>query len=103
MVRYGGLFATRWKNEHLPQARRALGQEQNHDTTAAELEPPVSLGTWRERQQAETGTDPLRCSHCGQSMVLREVAFGPHKRIEELFRAAGHPLRPLSPALAMGP
>jgi hypothetical protein len=64
---------------------------------------PDSLGTWRERRQGETGVDPLRCSHRGQSMHLKEVAFGPHNRIEQLFRSAGHPLKPFSPALAMGP
>ena len=107
MVRYSGLFATRWRSRYLTQARRALGQQERpSEISTAETEPaerPVSLGTWRERRQAETGTDPLQCSRCARSMVLREVAFGPHKRIEQLFRAAGHPLRPTSPALAMGP
>ena len=102
MVRYGGIFATRWRSEYLPQARRALGQEYNLPDTAAD-ETPVSLGSWRERRHAETGVDPLRCSHCCQPMLLQEVAFGPHRRIEELFRSAGHPLKPVSPALAMGP
>lgn len=105
MVRYGGLFATRWRADHLDRARRALGQEQ-HGIQAADgddVDAPVSLATWRERRQAETGIDPLRCSHCGRSMVLEEVAFGTHHRIEQIFRAAGHPLRPTSPALAMGP
>jgi hypothetical protein len=103
MVRYSGLFATRWRREYLAQARRALGQEPDTAAAEAEADTPDSLTTWRERRQAETGVDPLRCSHCGRSMQLREVAFGPHKRIEKLFRAAGHPLKPFSPALAMGP
>jgi hypothetical protein len=102
MVRYGGLFATRWRAQHLADARRALG----HDLPASEPEStptPVSLSTWRERRQAQDGADPLRCSHCGRSMQLREVAFGPHARIEELFRRAAHPVRPVHPALARPP
>jgi hypothetical protein len=63
----------------------------------------VSLSTWRERRQAQDGIDPLRCSHCGRPMHLREVAFGPHARIAELFRRAAHPLRPFHPALARPP
>jgi hypothetical protein len=35
--------------------------------------------------------------------LSREVAFGPHARIAELFRRAAHPLRPLHPALARPP
>lgn len=103
MVRYSGLFATRWRAEHLARARRALGQDEQPTVTEADPEPAVSLRSWRERRQAETGLDPLRCSHCGRSLLLREVAFGPHKHIEALFREAGHPLKPLSPALALGP
>ncbi|MBM3749083.1 MAG: IS91 family transposase [Acidobacteria bacterium] len=106
MVRYGGLFATRWKSEHLAYARRALGQQeepQPPEASDAETGLAASLGSWRERRQAETGIDPLRCSHCGQSMRFRGVAFGSHERIAALFRAAGHPMKPLSPALALGP
>jgi hypothetical protein len=106
MVRYGGLFAPRWKRRYLEQARRALG----HDLPVAEdsaavpdAEAPVSLRTWRERRQAQTGVDPLSCSHCGRSMRLWEVAFGPHARIERLFRLAGQPVRSLHPALPMPP
>lgn len=104
MVRYSGLFATRWRADNLAAARRAIGQGQEQEAiAAADIEIPVSLTSWRERRQAQTGVDPLRCSHCGRSMLLRDAAFGSHKRIEELFRTAGHPLRPTSPALAMGP
>ena len=109
MVRYSGLFTTRWRADYLEKARRALGQEQEKEQEQerrddpADARAPLSLGTWRERRLAETGVDPLRCSHCGKSMRLKEVAFGPHPRIEELFRTAGHPLRPFSPALPMGP
>lgn len=104
MVRYSGLFATRWRAQQLADARRALGS----DPEAAEAAPdpseaPVSMRTWRERRQAETGRDPLTCSHCGQSLVLSEVAFGPHARIEALFRRAGQPLQAFHPVLAMGP
>lgn len=105
MVRYGGLFATRWRGQHLEQARRILGHDAP-ETEASEPTPnetPLSLSSWRERRQAQDGADPLRCSHCGQAMLLREVAFGPHARIEELFRLAGHPLKPFHPAHALPP
>jgi hypothetical protein len=92
MVRHAGLFAPRWKSRYLEQARRALGQQVPAPDAAA-AERPVSLQSWSERQRAQ-GRDPLRCPVCGQAMQLREVAFGPHARIAELFRQAGQPLRP---------
>ncbi len=105
MVRYAGLFSTRWRTRYLEQARRALGQEEGETLVASEVEsqPALSLRSWRERQKARTGTDPLRCSQCGRSLGLWEVAFGPHQRIEKLFRRAGQPVQAFHPALALPP
>jgi len=36
-------------------------------------------------------------------MRFRGVAFGSHERTADLVCAAGHPLKPLGPALALGP
>jgi hypothetical protein len=102
MVRYSGLFATRCRSRNLTLARRALGLPDPKLPPPDEA-PIVSLQTWRARRQAQQGTDPLRRSRCGQSMTLREVAFGSHRRIERLFRRAGHPITPFQPALAQGP
>lgn len=105
MVRYSGLFATRWKSRYQELARHALGHEVAEDDPAPEGEPtetPPSLLSWPERKQAED-PDALRCTRCGRTMVLREVAFGPHARIEKLFRAGGYPLKSLHPAYAMPP
>lgn len=105
MVRYSGLFATRWRRRYLADARRALGQPRPQDSPPEEGTSVLALSqrTWRERRIAQTGTDPLACSHCGRSLVLTEVAFGPHPRIEALFREAGHPARAFHPALPQPP
>ena len=102
MVRYGGLFAPRWKSRYVEQARRALGQAAALDSQATPAQPPVSLQSWHERQQAQ-GRDPLRCPQCGATMVLRGVIFGPHARVQEYFRLAGRPVEPFHPAWAMPP
>ena len=105
MVRYSGLFATRWKSRYQALARRALGQHGPDEDAAPDpgsAETPHSLLSWAERRQAQD-PEALRCPTCGQLMVLREVAFGPHARIEELFRLGGHPLRAFHPAYAMPP
>jgi hypothetical protein len=101
MVRYGGLFATRWKQRYLAQARRALGQP----APAPDVDPaeaPRSLQSWEERQHAQ-GREPLWCEPCAAPMLLRDVVFGPHARIERYFRLAGRPLQPFAPTLAMPP
>jgi hypothetical protein len=101
MIRYSGLFATRWKQRYVEQARRALGQSPEAsaaDTSAA----PVSFMSWHDRQRAQ-GDDPLRCAACHQPMILIEVAFGPHQRIERFFHLAGRPIRVPHPAYAMPP
>ncbi len=104
MVRHSGLFAPRWKSQYLAQARRALGQDVQEQPTPQDVcaQTPHSLRNWHERRRAD-GTDPLRCSRCAQRMILTDVAFGPHARIEELFRRAGHPLKSFHPAYAMPP
>jgi hypothetical protein len=105
MVRYSGLFATRWKSRCQVLARRALGQHGPDEDAAPDpgsAATPHSLLSWAERRLAQDA-DALRCPTCGKTMLLREVAFGPHARIEELFRLAGHPLRAFHPAYAMPP
>jgi hypothetical protein len=103
MVRYGGLFAPRWKSRYLELARRALGQEEPADTTTAEAaELPLSLQSWHERQRAQ-GNDPLRCPACNEPMVPLDAVFGPHARIEHFFRLAGRPTQAFHPALAYPP
>ncbi len=105
MVRYSGLFAPRWKSQYQLLARRALGHDTTEAREASDASPddiPLSLRSWSERRQAH---DPstLKCAECGQPMVLQDVAFGRHQRIEELFRLGGLPIRPLHPAWAMPP
>jgi hypothetical protein len=103
MVRYSGLFATRWRSQYLAQARCALGQNSMSETAPAPAtETPLSQRSWHERQHAQ-GVDPLRCTHCGQRLLLREVAFGPHIRIERLFQLGGRPLRPFPSAYPQPP
>src|SRR5215207_1824765 len=97
MVRYAGLFATRWRQHYLAHAREALGQNRPTETQ----ETPVSLLSWQERRRAE-GTDPLLCPICRIPLQLVRLVFGPHEPIAELFRAAGKPLRPQHPAWDTG-
>jgi hypothetical protein len=100
MVRYGGLFATRWRQHYLAHARSLLGQnkpapeEPTHDT-------PVCLLPWRERRIAE-GTDPLLCPICRVPLQFVRLVFGTHEPIAELFRAAGKRLKPSHPAWDTG-
>jgi hypothetical protein len=104
MVRYAGLFSTRWRARYLEQARRALGHGEPTPCSGPEpSESPLSLRTWRERQAADTGADPLLCSHCGRSLEFWHLAFGPHRQIEALFQQSGRPVRASHPALAMPP
>lgn len=102
MVRYGGLFAPRWKRRYQEQARRALGQDQADAIDLDAADTPRSLLTWAERHRAQD-PDALCCSTCGKPMALREVAFGTHARIEALFRLGGYPVKALHPAYAMPP
>jgi hypothetical protein len=104
MLRYAGLFSTRWRARYLEQARRALGHGEPTPCSGPEpSESPLSLRTWRERQAADTGADPLLCSHCGRSLEFWHLAFGPHRQIEALFQQSGRPVRASHPALAMPP
>ena len=72
MVRHYGLFATRVRGTKLAQARRLLGQADPEPTPAP---------TWRERQQARTGVDPLACPVCGTQMELEGYYFGAVARL----------------------
>jgi len=90
MIRYAGLFATRWKAHYLEQARAALGQT----LPTAPAEAPASMLPWRERLQASQGIDPLLCRVCHQPMHLVAKIFGNHRKIADYFEAAGLPVRP---------
>lgn len=93
MVRYAGIFATRWKAHYLEQARAALGLPSTSTT-----ETPTSLLPWRDRRLAEHGIDPLLCPHCQVPMILVGAIFGSHTQIAECFEAAGIPTTPTHPA-----
>jgi hypothetical protein len=99
MVRYAGLFATRWRQHYLAHARRVLGQHPPVPPPTAD--PPVCVLPWAERRRAE-GTDPLQCPTCRIPMHFVRLVFGAHEPIAELFRAAGKPLRPSHPAWDTG-
>lgn len=101
MVRYAGLFATRWKSRHLASARQALGQP-SQTTPDHQSDLPTSLMSWHDRQLAQ-GNDSLRCPDCGDRMMLKEVVFGRHSRIEHFFELAGRPIKAFHPALAFPP
>jgi hypothetical protein len=97
MVRYAGLFATRWREHYLAQARAVLGQPKPE----APETPPVCTLSWQQRRRA-AGTDPLWCATCQVAMEFVRVVFGPHEAIAELFRQAGKPLAPQHPILDTG-
>jgi hypothetical protein len=90
MVRYAGLFATRWKARYLEQARVALAQELPAETTNS----APSMLPWRQRRLATQGRDPLLCRACQHPMRLVAKIFGNHQTIAEYFEAAGLPLQP---------
>lgn len=90
MVRYFGLFATRWKKRYLEQARQALGQKD----VKLDERTLQSLLPWRERQKAATQQDPLLCRVCRKPMRLVSIVFGNHAKIAGLFEAAGIPTQP---------
>jgi len=100
MVRYAGLFATRWKARYLPQAQAALEAER----TASEASAVSSSHLpWRERRLAEQGRDPILCPSCQVPMKLVDVLFGSHAVLAEYFEAAGVPTAPFHPAWELKP
>jgi len=91
MVRYAGIFATRWKRRYLGQAREALAVESpspGSSLTASSQLP------WRERRLAREGKDPLQCQSCGQVMPLASKLFGKHASVAKAFELAGLPTKP---------
>lgn len=102
MVRYGGIFATRWKAQYLPQARAALatitagtGYSRRAPQNRSQQN---ALLPWRERRMAESGEDPLICPKCQIPMRFVGVIFGPHAKIADYFTASGTPTSPTHPA-----
>ena len=67
MIRYAGLFANRWKKKDLSQGRIALNQAETDDTDTHTHQ------SWAERQSEYTGTDPLRCPNCDQSLTDKNI------------------------------
>jgi len=92
MIRYAGLFSSRWKRRYIEQARAALAQEQP-ETNAADQQP-----AWAERQEKLTGACPLTCPECGRSLTYRGMVFGHWDELQELFLRAGYQ-RQIPPAL----
>jgi len=66
MVRHYGLFSNRLKSELLPTVFNLLDQK---------TKKPREFPSWRDRQTAYLGTDPLICKQCGKTMVLKAKAF----------------------------
>lgn len=94
MIRYSGLFSSRWKEQYLNQARAALNQPDIEDTN----ESP----SWAERQADHTGVDPLTCPSCQQPLVFIGAFFGDWNLLQRLFDKAGKdPIIP-SPLLRPG-
>lgn len=91
MVRYAGIFATRWKARYLAQACEALGAPSKSESSAS---PSFSQLPWRERKIQSTGKDPLLCEACGKAMRLVARLFGKHSSIAEAFDSAGLPTKP---------
>jgi hypothetical protein len=92
MIRYAGLFSSRWKSRYLDQARSALGQCQPA-ITDAEQQP-----AWADRQMAYSGSCPISCPDCNEPMTYRGMVFGSWGEIQELFMRAGYQ-RPIPSAL----
>ena len=82
MIRYAGLFASRWKQRYLAQARAALEQDQPAHRQAAQP-------TWAERQEEYTGVPPLLCPECDTSLSYVGMVFGSWDELQELFAQAG--------------
>jgi Putative transposase len=55
MVRYGGLFATRWREHYLAHARAVLGQSKSE----APETPLVCTLSWQERRRAAGPRKPI--------------------------------------------
>lgn len=103
MVRYAGLFATRWKARYLAQARAALGQVENSTEAATTASAPASLLPWRQRRIVEQGRDPLLCRVCKIPMRLVGKIFGSHANIAGYFEAVGIPTVPSQPVWEPSP
>lgn len=103
MVRYAGLFATRWKAGYQAQAEAALVAFQSSSAqpipamSSAQPAPATSLLPWRERRTAQQGTDPLQCPSCQTPMSWIGAVFGSHASLAEYFEAAGIPTSPCHP------
>ena len=86
MIRYAGLFCSRWKQRYLVQARTALAQDEPTGQEAAQ-------STWAERQEGYTGVSPLTCPECDKPLTYVGMVFGSWDELQNLFILAGHPGR----------
>ena len=105
MIRHTGLFAPRWKTQHLEQACAALAQDTGHpsQTPVATTAEATSLLSWRERRIAHDQDDPLVCSTCQVEMELLGAVFGSHAEIARYFEEAKRPTAPNHPAWQPSP
>ncbi len=103
MIRYAGLFATRWKARYLAQAKAALSLEASSMEASKTSSAAVSLLPWRQRRTVEQGKDPLLCPLCQTPMRFVRKIFGSHAKIAEYFEAAGIPTAPSHPAREPSP
>lgn len=75
MVRHYGLFSNRTKNTFLPIVYELLHQK---------IKKTIEWSSWRVRQTAYLGFDPLICKICGKEMILKEMAFW-SKKFDRLY------------------
>lgn len=75
IVRHCGLFSNRVKNKLLPIVYKLLCQE---------IKKTIKWSSWRVRQTAYLGYDPLVCKVCGKEMVLKQIAFW-SKKFDRLY------------------
>lgn len=101
MVRYAGIFANRWKAKYLDLARKALGRSTIASTKEQKI--PLSLMSWRQRQEIQQGKDPLVCDRCQVKMRFLGTMFGAHAQVAEYFEAARIPTKPFHPAWSLRP
>lgn len=91
MIRYYGIYARHRKSDE--NLRRAISKEKHKIYQ--------SFNQWRESILFTFGYDPLKCSHCGSTMLFLELYFN-HKPVplHELYERAMKKHKCRSPAIA---
>jgi hypothetical protein len=70
---------------YLSIVRRLLGQSernQQHQRT--------EMPSWRQRQTALTGKDPLICPYCHEEMSLAAILFGCREHLKQIWDSVYH-------------